>query len=395
MFRLSVTLIDSVDPSSLQMALEKTIRRIPSFQYRLKQGVFWFYFEKQESLPIVQSDAVNPLISIKARDEGYFLFRVRYYTNTIALETFHALTDGTGALTFLLTLLAAYLHIRYQAIIPSGGYILPLNESPCMDEMEDSFLRFIGTWGAVKAEKPAFHARGHLLPPHQLYILTGKIPVSVLKDKCKEHGCTLTTFLVAVIIEALQEQQAKIHTKKPLMVAVPVNLRPFFPSKTLRNFSSWMNIGVDSRMGRYTLEELIDILQAQMRLCMNAKSLQARMSGTMRAARHPAFRILPSPAKQVILNIGDRVLGDACCSQSLSNLGSITLPKAMQSYVRGLRFILGRSRGKAGSGSCISLNGTLFLSFTRKIREAEFERLFFARLVELGVPVEIESNYGR
>ena len=28
----------------------------------------------------------------------------------------------------------------------------------------------------------------------------------------------------------------------------------------------------------------------------------------------------------------------------------------------------------------------------RSIRESELERLFFSRLVELGVPVEIESN---
>lgn len=395
MFRLSVTLNEAVDPSCLQTALEQTIRRIPSFQYRLKQGVFWFYFEKQEITPIVQPDAVNPLISIKARDERQFLFRVRYFARTIALETFHALTDGTGGLTFLLTLLAAYLQLKHKITIPSGKYILPLNQPPCPEEMEDSFQRFIGLWGTVQAEKPAYHAHGSVLPPEQLYILTGKIPVSALREKCREYGCTVTIFLVAVMIDALQRQAEREGVKKPLMVSVPINLRPFFPSMTLRNFSSWMNIGVDARLGHYTFEEIIGVLQSQMKLCLNEKSLQAKMSGTIRAARHPAFRILLSPIKQILLNAGDRLLGDVCCSQSLSNLGNVTLPEAMNPFVQDLRFILGRSRGKAGSGTCISLNGMLYLSFSRKIQEAEFERLLFSQLVEMGVPVEIESNYGR
>jgi hypothetical protein len=88
MFRLSVTLNEAVDPVCLQKALEQTIQRIPLFQYRLKQGVFWFFLEKQKGCPAVQPDAVKPLISIKARDEGRFLFRIRFYACNIALR-FH------------------------------------------------------------------------------------------------------------------------------------------------------------------------------------------------------------------------------------------------------------------------------------------------------------------
>ena len=51
-FRLSITLNEIIDPPCLQQTLEETIRRIPSFQYRLKQGGFWFYFEKQEGSPV-------------------------------------------------------------------------------------------------------------------------------------------------------------------------------------------------------------------------------------------------------------------------------------------------------------------------------------------------------
>ena len=40
----------------------------------------------------------------------------------------------------------------------------------------------------------------------------------------------------------------------------------------------------------------------------------------------------------------------------------------------------------------ISYDGKTYVSMIRGIRESELERLVFSRLVELGVPVEIESN---
>ena len=98
MFRLSIMLNEQIDPCILQQALIKTLHRFPSFNYRLKKGLFWHYFEWQTVEPTIQPDAVNPLISIVSRDEGNFLFRVRYFKSTIALEVFHALTDGNGGI---------------------------------------------------------------------------------------------------------------------------------------------------------------------------------------------------------------------------------------------------------------------------------------------------------
>lgn len=116
------------------------------------------------------------------------------------------------------------------------------------------------------------------------------------------------------------------------------------------------------------------------------------LTGTLSAAAHPLFRAIPLFLKHWILNVGDVLMGDASCSQSLSNLGSVDVPDPMKPYLCDIRFLLGRSRGKAGSGSCVSYHDKLALSFTRKIHESAFERLFFSSLVEMGIPVEIESN---
>ena len=45
--------------------------------------------------------------------------------------------------------------------------------------------------------------------------------------------------------------------------------------------------------------------------------------------------------------------------------------------------------------ACISYEDKLYISFSRIIKEAELERLFFTKLVEMGIPVTIESNSRR
>jgi hypothetical protein len=40
----------------------------------------------------------------------------------------------------------------------------------------------------------------------------------------------------------------------------------------------------------------------------------------------------------------------------------------------------------------VSWNGKTYISMIRGIRDSELERLFFSSLVEMGIPVDIESN---
>ena len=393
MFRLSVTLEDPVDPALLQSALDTTMPRFPSFGYRLRKGLFWDYLEKINENPLVQEDAINPMISILSDRKQRFLFRIRYHHRQIALEAFHALTDGTGALTFLMTLIAVYLQKKHGIALETGRYVLDIHASPEREELEDSFPRYHGEYGQLKKETRAYHPRGTLIASNLLHVITGVMSVNDVRREAEKHGCTVTVFLISLMISVLQEQQEmELRKKRPIRIAVPINLRTRFPSKTLRNFSYWMNPGINAQYGHYALDEIIRFVQAQVQIGLDPKELCARFTGTLSASGHPLFRFMPLFLKHWILNMGDALMGDAPCSQSLSNLGSIDAPASMKPYLKDIRFLLGRSRGKAGSGSCVSYNGKLALTFTRKIHESAFERLLFSSLVEMGIPVEIESN---
>lgn len=141
LYRVSVTLTEPIRPELLQTALEQTLRRIPSFALSLRRGFFWYYLEENHKTPHVEPDVNNPCKRIIRRENDDFLFRVRYYRCRIAVEVFHSLADGSGAMTFLKTLTARYLELLGHPVEATDG-VLDCSEPPHPEETEDSLRRY-------------------------------------------------------------------------------------------------------------------------------------------------------------------------------------------------------------------------------------------------------------
>ena len=396
MFRLSITLTEPVDPNALEVAQRAVLKRIPTFAYRLRRGVFWYYFEHMQGAPELQRDVGNPLVRMDLDENGHFMYRVRYYGRRIAVEFFHALTDGTGGMSFLLTIAAEYLRVKYGANIPSGGPILDPRASPKPEEMEDSFLKHARDVGASRAECPAYHANGTPEHTHFLNITTGIMPQTVLVAKAKEYGVSVTALLTALLVDSLQEIQfadpRKRKRRLPVKVLVPVNLRRFYGATTLRNFASYVNVGVNSQYGRFSFDEILNAVRHTMGLEIAEKTMNARMSANVIAEKHPLIRVMPLIAKAPFMRVMFLLQGDRYNSTTLSNLGEVKLPEAMRAHVSRLDFLLGVPARNPVTCACVSYGGNVYLNFSRRIREPMLERAFFTALVKMGVPVKVESN---
>ena len=73
-------------------------------------------------------------------------------------------------------------------------------------------------------------------------------------------------------------------------------------------------------------------------------------------------------------------------------MGVVKLPETMTPYVERFDFVIGVQYSYPNNCSVVSWQGKTYISMIRGIRDSELERLFFSRLVELGIPVDIESN---
>ena len=87
-----------------------------------------------------------------------------------------------------------------------------------------------------------------------------------------------------------------------------------------------------------------------------------------------------------------RRIGEGGGSLNISNITGLPLPPIMNPYVKRMEFIIGPQRSYPNNCSVLSFGGKTYINMIRSIRESELERRFFSRLVELGIPVEIECN---
>ena len=148
-----------------------------------------------------------------------------------------------------------------------------------------------------RREEPAFHLQGTPEADGYKNIITGIIEVEQLSRLAKEHKSTLTAFLTSVMMKAIcniQERKIpKQSRRKAVKILLPVNLRKFFNSNTLRNFVLYITPGIDPALGEYTLEEIIKSVQAQMNyeltaklIKKNAHPLYAPINGAMNRIIH-------------------------------------------------------------------------------------------------------------
>lgn len=396
LFRLSATLTEEIDIEILQSALEVTVWRFPSIAVRLGEGVFWYYLEQLSSAPDIRKENSYPLARMSKKETRKCAFRVIVHQNRIAVEIFHSLTDGNGALIFLKSLVAEYLQQKYGINIPEESGILDRNEEPSEHELEDSFQKYAGKICASRRENTAWHMTGTPEPGGFLNVTCFKLPAEIILSKAHEYGVSISTFLGAVIMMAMQNsQKEKVHNpnrRKPIKLLIPVNLRKLFPSKTLRNFVLYTTPEILPKLGEYTFEEICQVIKSKMSTDITPKRMSMMIATNVNSERLMAVRIMPLFIKNFVMRAVFHSVGERKSCLSMSNLGVADMPDVMKAYVERMDFILGVQSSAPYNCGVITVGDTMYINFIRNIQEADLEYHFHRVLQDMGIVAEVESN---
>ena len=392
-FRVSVVLKEMVSPETLQTAVNRVLPRFPSMAVCMRRGFFWYYLEANDRPFTVQPDSGHPCLRFRWKENNGYLLRVLYYRQRISVEFFHSLTDGTGGFAFLKTLAAEYLRLRGIRVPPGKG-VLDVKRKPSVAETEDAFQRMpLPKTKLPRRETTVYHLPGAMDPPHTLHLVTASLPFEEIRKRSNPLNVTVTEYIVAVLLYVCYlEQKASGKKPRPIRVSVPVNMRNYFATETLRNFSSFINPGIDPRLGDYTFEEIARDVHNFMRYALNEKLLYAGIATNVADERNLLLRLFPLPIKNLAINGVFRYMGDRAMTTTLTSIGRIDAPAPMMAHVERFEAILGASATPCCNCALISTNDTMLLTFTRNQSEATLPREALSFLVEQGVPVTVESN---
>ena len=394
-YRISVLLKEPVKPDVLQQALDMTLPRFPTYKSSISRGLFWRYLEPNDRPgPFVQLDIKNPCMPMSFKANNRYLIRVYYYENRISFEAHHSLGDGTGGMYVLQTLTAQYLRLLGKEI-DNDYFVLDINEKPDSGELEDAYMKYANS--KVCPPRPGektYRVRGTKEPFYILNIIDGIMSVKQVQEVAAKYNATITEYLNAVLLYALlRKQEADSPYKlKPVRIAMPVNLRRFFPSKTLRNFITMIYPGIDPRLGEYTFDEIVRHVHNYMRYYINEKFLRGDITTNASTQRNPIIRVVPLFIKDfVVKNFYTRVQ-DRNSSAGLTNMGALKVPKNMKQYIERFDIYMGQPFSRRTNCAIISFDDILTINFASSIVEADIERYFFTKLVQDGIHVKIESN---
>ncbi len=394
-FRLSATLSEDIEVPLMQKALDVTVRRFPAMAVRLRRGFFWYYLQQLPQAPEIREESCCPLTPMSREETRRCAFRVIVYRSRVAVEMFHSLTDGNGALVFLKTLIAEYLLQKYGLQVPAQMGVLDRLEEPDPEEWEDSFLKYAGDVKMSRRATDAFRMSGTPEKEGFSHVTCLELPVDRLLAEAGKRGVTLTVLLCAVMMTAIlrvQDLQVPSRRRKPVKVLIPVNLRPIFGSRTLRNFVLYTTPELDPRLGEYGFDEICRLIHHHMGSEITRKKMRCLITTNVSSERSGLIRAVPLFLKNPIMKAVFRAVGERKSCLSLSNLGAVKLPEEMKPYIRRLDFILGVQNTAPCNCGVITLGNTLYLNFIRNIREPVLEYRFYQVLRELGIPVTVESN---
>ena len=395
-FRLSATLSEPVDRDVLRAALDVTLRRFPSIGVRLRKGIFWFYLERVPGVPEITEEQSYPLVHMSYASIRECAFRVVVYKNRIAVELFHALTDGTGGMIFLKTLLAEYLSRKYGISVPNTEGVLCRMDEPSPEELEDSFIKNAGTVSAGRKEATAYRLTGTTEPDGFVHLTTFMLDAAEVKARAHEYSATVTEFLTAAMMQAILRLQAEKvphrSRRKPVKVLVPVNLRSLFPSKTLRNFALFITPELDPKLGDYSFDEICKAVHHRMGIDNTAKQMSMKIAANVNSEKSPILKVMPLFVKNAAMKAVFDAVGERKSCLCMSNLGNVRLPEIMRQYVTRMDFIIGVPSCSAYNCALLSYGGTTYINLVRSIEEPELEMHFYKVLRELGIHVKVESN---
>ena len=385
-FRIAMYLKEDVSPELLQMALNFTIKRFPSFATSLKKGFFWHYLDTVKKHYSISEEHHFPCQPIKLSSSKSQPFRLAYFKNRISVEFFHVLTDGTGATIFLKALVAEYL--RISGIDWQGDSVWRVSDTPTNDEFENAFKKVEKAKNSSGfIEKPAIQMNGRLTRKKPCRMLHFKMDASKLHQVAKSYDTTITAYLLAQMFFACSA--ATDELKGDINIQVPVSMRKFFNSKTINNFSMYCGIRVPvENIG--DKKALISEISAQLK----EKSSKEKMHEMITSATGivSSIRLIPLVIKQPIAKIIYGFLSEKTYTTTFSNLGVIEMPDELLKHIESMDFCLGAQVLNRLACAAATINNVTTLSISKMTVDPTFEEQMYKLLSEDGIEVTVEGS---
>lgn len=388
-FRMAVVFKDEdVNPEILKKAAADIMERYPVTYTTLKKGFFWNYQEGTTLLPEIREEFSRPLLPITLRNDGRPDFRLIYYKRRLAMECAHHLGDGKGASEYFDALIKRYCELTQD---PDCEYV---PEEMKEDELVNAFNLYYQK-GGEKAENDdvdAYQIPGKI-EPEFIQMLFAMAEVDNIHQKAKEKSLTITEFIAsAVIMGTIRHSSAPIN--KVISIAIPVNLRKYFPTDTVRNFTIQTKIDFDPK-GRtdWSFDEICDEVRGQLKERLQTEKLQKTLNRFGSLANNPVIRFVPNFIKLPVIRMMQHKSHSANTT-IITNTGESNPPEIAKDRIERVDGVNGDTSGYGLLSTCSVCSGKGFINMCFSVcgKDVSWPKECIRVLAQQGVIIRVEAS---
>ena len=223
-------------------------------------------------------------------------------------------------------------------------------------------------------------------------MMHGYMSVAKLKEVSHKYDGSINEFLVAAVVYSVYtEYMHAMPGKRPIRVAVPVNLRPYFDSITTKNFFVMVSAEYAPKKEEASFEEVLKIIKESLRGQINKEHLEELFSYNVSNEKHLIARAVPLVLKNVAMKYVYTISALAH-TMTVTNIGNIKVKDEYLPYIENFHAFISVSKGQDIKGTICSYGATLVFTFSSVLKDVSVQRGFFRLLQKEGIDIRLESN---
>lgn len=378
MIRLTVILTTSIDSILLQNAADNTVKKYPEFFVSLletKNEIKLITTKKR--IKILKNN--SNILTMTWDDMKENATRILFTQDSIILEFFHGISDANGGLFIIKELITEYLTL--------SNTISSCNKNNHEINFSNSYIDLKTNENKSNLKVPNVHSTFLIKSETELLdtpvVTNYYFRTSILITFAKKYNVSITQLLAAMLFEALNRLKMNNEKQKLIKLSIPVNLRTYFKSNTLRNFVWNLNLAIKNAHDD-DLEAIANQIKSKMNEQLKYKNLLNSILPTVRLSKLTLIKKMPLPIKKFFIKYSLELF-DKKSTMTMSNLGRVVFPEDIEKNITNVTMSFSPKPNSPYSCSIASFNDILSLSFSRTIDDDKLEKTFECVLNEINI----------
>ena len=416
-FRISAVLKEKINPKILEKAVNIALEKYDLFKVKMKYGFFWYYLEENNKEPIIEEEKDYPCKYIEPSKNNDYLFKVTYFDTKINIDIFHVLTDGGSGVVFFREIIYTYLELLHPTVFNANERLTRKIDY----NTEDSYLKnYMKNSKGNSSSKKAFILKGKKMRLGAISAIHEIIDINDLKKECEKYGATVTQYLTAVLIYSIYEANyKKAKSKKPIKVCIPVNLKKYFPSKTMSNFFSYITLEANmkgliekSKNNKQEVKEnlssidnncklisynlnlfnsIVEFVKNDFKEKLTEEEIIKTMSANVKLGTNIFIKVIPLELKKVLVRLSYLEIRKYT-TITFSNIGRVGIIGKYKDYIEEFLMLIAPEPVEKIKCSGCTFENKMSFTFTSILNDNNIEKTFYEFLKSRGIKVKIESN---